>query len=148
MNLAFDSEKLIAPVAKYDGLTAGNPNLVRANDFDGLRSVLAAFSGAESTGGGSDHDLGANPSASFNVAILLDLVLMGDGGLFTERIITPMFQALAFELSTKGGNGCEPALRITYDDANESFVLPKNVQAILSDLACWCAPCRDAMNHL
>ena len=49
-------------------------------------------------------------------------------------------QALAFELSTKGGHGCEPALRITYDDANESFVLPKNVKQILRDLHAECAP--------
>lgn len=45
-----------------------------------------------------------------------------------------MCRALAHEVSTKGGQGVEPAMRITYDDANECFVLPQNVRRIIADL--------------
>lgn len=51
-----------------------------------------------------------------------------------NRIITPVFRALAYEVATKGGGGIEPAMRITYDDANESFVLPANVYRIIEDV--------------
>lgn len=67
-------------------------------------------------------------------AMVCDLVLFGDGGAFMDRIITPVFRALAYEVSTKGGGGVEPAMRITYDDANESFVLPANVNGIIEFL--------------
>jgi hypothetical protein len=108
-----------------DVTTAGLPSAVRSRDFDWLRDILRSSGVPE---------LGSRPDSSLNTVILRDLVYIGDGGLFLERIITPIFQALAFELSTKGGNGCEPALRITYDDANESFVLPSNVKDILRSL--------------
>lgn len=68
-------------------------------------------------------------------ALLCDLVLFGDGGAFMDRIVTPVFRALAYEVSTKGGGGVEPAMRITYDDANESFVLPANVYRIVEEVA-------------
>jgi hypothetical protein len=68
-------------------------------------------------------------------ALMCDLVLFGDGGAFLDRIVTPVFRALAIEVSTKGGNGVEPAMRVTYDDANESFVLPANVYRIVESLA-------------
>lgn len=70
-----------------------------------------------------------------DLALMCDLVLFGDGGAFLDRIITPVFRALAYEVSTKGGGGVEPAMRITYDDANESFVLPANVYRIVDDVA-------------
>ena len=53
--------------------------------------------------------------------------------------MTPVFRALAYEVSTKGGKGVEAAMRITYDDANECFVLPQNVERIIEDVG-WCAP--------
>ena len=123
----------IVPDARYDLVTAGNANAARgpaAAQFQGLRALLADS---------ASRDLGNPPDSSFNVVVLADLVYLGDGGLFTERIVTPMFQALAYEVAKKGAAGCEPALRITYDDANESFVLPKNVQDILSRLGVQCA---------
>jgi hypothetical protein len=49
-----------------------------------------------------------------------------------------VFRALAYEVSTKGGKGVEPAMRVTYDDANECFVLPQNVARIIKDVG-WCA---------
>jgi hypothetical protein len=129
-NLYVDRSHKVMPRADYDLLTAGNANTARTPRFDGLRTLLEAA---------AMPVLGNPASSSFNTAILIDLAYLGDGGLFTERIIAPMFQALAFELTTKGGNGCEPALRITYDDANESFVLPSNVASILQKLGCQCA---------
>lgn len=51
-----------------------------------------------------------------------------------------MCRALAREVSTKGGKGVEPAIRITYDDANECFVLPQNVRRIIRDLGGCVAP--------
>ena len=110
--------------SEYDSIIAGNPNSVRGdqNYTDG-RALLASFSNMHTS-------LGNPVESSLNLAILVDLVLMGDGGLFTDRIVTPIFQALAYEVAKKGAAGCEPALRITYDDANESFVLPSNVDAI------------------
>jgi hypothetical protein len=71
-------------------------------------------------------------------ALLWEMVLMGDGGAFVDRIVTPVFRALAYEVSTKGGKGVEPAMRVTYDDANECFVLPQNVARIIRDVG-WCA---------
>lgn len=68
-------------------------------------------------------------------ALMWDLVLLGDGGAFMDRIIAPVFRALAYEVSTKGGGGVEPAMRITYDDANESFVLPANFYRVIEDVA-------------
>ena len=70
-------------------------------------------------------------------ALLWEMVLFGDGGAFVDRIVTPVFRALAFEVSTKGGKGVEAAMRITYDDANECFVLPQNVERIIQDVG-WC----------
>lgn len=119
------------PVTHLDPATAADATSVEDNRFHPLRYLLANSGCAA---------LGDSPNSSFNTAVLRDLIFIGDGGLFTERIITPIFQALAFELATKGGNGCEPALRITYDDANESFVLPTNVAEILRNLHCQCAP--------
>lgn len=72
-------------------------------------------------------------------ALLWEMVLFGDGGAFVDRIVTPVFRALAYEVSTKGGKGVEAAMRITYDDANECFVLPQNVERIIEDVG-WCAP--------
>ena len=93
----------IQPIPGFDAITAGNANMVRNEQFNPLRDVLAAAAGASQGLAGS---LGQVSTSSFNTAILYDLVAIGDGGLFTERIIVPMFQALAFELSTKGGHGC------------------------------------------
>lgn len=108
----FDSNK--APVATYDRLVLATPafdgNVVH---WDAVRPPHA-----------SEQDRAA----------LWDLILFGDGGAFVDRIITPVFRALAYEISNKGSKGVEPAMRITYDDANESFVLPQNITRILKDI--------------
>lgn len=62
----------------------------------------------------------------------------GAAGMATHRchaLLSPFkCRALAHEVSTKGGKGVEPAMRITYDDANECFVLPQNVRRIIRDV--------------
>lgn len=117
----FDSNK--APVATYDRLVLATPafdgNVVH---WDAVRPPHA-----------SEQDRAA----------LWDLILFGDGGAFVDRIITPVFRALAYEISNKGSKGVEPAMRITYDDANESFVLPQNITRILKDIGA-CALTRHA----
>jgi hypothetical protein len=129
-NLRLSQDGSHVPTNLLDLTTAALPGEVRQPTFDWLRTMLQRSQAPS---------LGARPDSSLNTVILRDLAYIGDGGLFLERIITPIFQALAFELSTKGGNGCEPALRITYDDANESFVLPSNVKDILRSLSIQCA---------
>jgi hypothetical protein len=129
-NLRLSQDGSHEPTNLLDLTTAAMPGEVRHPTFDWLRTMLQHAQAPS---------LGARPDSSLNTVILRDLAYIGDGGLFLERIITPIFQALAFELSTKGGNGCEPALRITYDDANESFVLPSNVKDILRSLNIQCA---------
>ena len=69
----------------------------------------------------------------------MDLLVYGDGGEFSKRIITPIVQFLAFEVDKKGGSGKEPVLRITYDDANESFVDAANFNNIISKTGVKCA---------
>ena len=125
-NLRLQNGRTI-PVTHLDAATAADARSVQSDRFHPLRHFLTTARCAA---------LGERPNSSINTVVLRDLVFIGDGGLFLERIITPIFQALAFELATKGGNGCEPALRITYDDANESFVLPSNVAEILRHLHC------------
>jgi hypothetical protein len=88
----------IMPVPDYDAVTAGNAQPVRTPLFNPLRDLLTRV--GETAAGRAA--LGPAPASSFNCAIVYDLTALGDGGLFTERIVTPMFQALAFELSTKG----------------------------------------------
>lgn len=118
-HIPFNLDSNQGPVPAYDALTLGSPafdsNVVR---WDMIRPQNV-----------TEGDR----------AVLWDLVLLGDGGAFLDRIVTPVFRALAYEISSKGAKGVEPAMRITYDDANESFVLPQNITRILKDVGA-CAP--------
>lgn len=62
------------------------------------------------------------------------MVALRDGGTFTSRIIQPLFACLAYEIDVKGGSAKEIALRLGYDDFNESFTDVGNVQAMLNCL--------------
>jgi hypothetical protein len=67
-----------------------------------------------------------------SAVLLLDLLQRGDGGGFSDRILLPLYQAMAFEQVRKASHlKVEPARNLAYEDANESFVLPKNVATIL-----------------
>lgn len=86
-------------------------------------------------------------STSLATTVLADLIYLGDGGGFMQRIVTPIFQALAYEVSKKGGAGCEPALRVTFDDANESFVFPPNIARMLRSMQVRCDPCCNSCSN-
>eukprot|EP00892_Ulva_mutabilis_P001697 jgi/Ulvmu1/11528/UM078_0017.1 len=112
--IPFNVDSNQAPVSTYDWLTVAQPAFIgNVVHWDAIRPANA-----------SEQDR----------ALLWDLVLFGDGGAFVDRIVTPVFRALAYEITNKGSKGVEPAMRITYDDANESFVLPQNVSRILQDI--------------
>lgn len=119
--IPFNFDPTQAPVATYDQLTLAEPAFVgNVVTWDVIRPQ-----------GASEQDR----------AVLWDFVLFGDGGAFVDRIVTPVFRALAYEITNKGSKGVEPAMRVTYDDANESFVLPQNISRILKDIgACASTP--------
>ena len=94
-NLAVHNNRIM-PLADYDAVTAGNCTPVRNEGFNVLRQMLVNARDRHPSGHALGHLEGnLKVNCSLNTAILYDLALMGDGGLFTDRIITPMFQVRA-----------------------------------------------------
>ncbi|CAD7698647.1 unnamed protein product [Ostreobium quekettii] len=69
------------------------------------------------------------------VHLLVEIIVNGDGGQFTDAVIQPIFNFLAHELDHLGGKkGVESMIRINYDDVNESMTNPRIIERTLKKL--------------
>ncbi|KAJ9527498.1 hypothetical protein QJQ45_025772 [Haematococcus lacustris] len=69
--------------------------------------------------------------SSGDMACYEDLIAMGDGSFWCERVITPIFYVLCFEMDAQFTAGVEVAFRLGYDDINESLNTKPIVMATL-----------------
>ncbi|CAD7698034.1 unnamed protein product [Ostreobium quekettii] len=78
------------------------------------------------------------------VHLLVEIIVNGDGGQFTDLVIQPIFNFLAHELDHLGGvKGVESMIRINYDDVNESLTNARNVERTLKKLGISSSECRE-----
>ncbi|GAX79706.1 hypothetical protein CEUSTIGMA_g7147.t1 [Chlamydomonas eustigma] len=85
----------------------------------------------------SSDVVGNTPAIFFedgDVKLLEDLVSFGDGGLFMDRVITPVFMVISYEVDYLAQKGEEVAYRLGYDDINESLTHPDIVRRTLLSL--------------
>lgn len=75
--------------------------------------------------------------ASLSDVIAFDLHYFGDGCIFLDMVVQPVFNFLAEQVGLMGQAGEQPALRLGYDDVNESACIAQ-VGAIL--VYCLCNP--------
>ncbi|KAF5834980.1 hypothetical protein DUNSADRAFT_8080 [Dunaliella salina] len=66
--------------------------------------------------------------------LLADLIAFGDGGFFCNRIVTPVFDVMAYEIGHLSALGVDVAHRLGYDDFNESLCIKEIVHETLADL--------------
>eukprot|EP00798_Chlamydomonas_sp_ICE-L_P008247 gene8247-1516_t len=66
--------------------------------------------------------------------LVADLVAWGDGGYFTDHVITPIFYVMSYEIDHLGTLNVETAHRLGYDDFNESLATKDIVWKALADL--------------
>lgn len=66
--------------------------------------------------------------------IAADLVAFGDGNYFYERILTPVFFVMSYEIDHLSNLGVDVAHRLGYDDFNESMAHTGVVRMALIDL--------------
>ncbi|KAG2442264.1 hypothetical protein HXX76_002351 [Chlamydomonas incerta] len=66
--------------------------------------------------------------------LLADLVSFGDGGFFCDRITTPLFYVMSYEVDHLSTLGVDTAYRLGYDDFNESLTCREVVYSALMDL--------------
>ncbi|EFJ48653.1 hypothetical protein VOLCADRAFT_90840 [Volvox carteri f. nagariensis] len=66
--------------------------------------------------------------------LLADLVCYGDGGFFMDRIITPIFFVMSYEIDHLSTLGVDTAHRLGYDDFNESLTCRDVVYSALLEL--------------
>ncbi|GAX79705.1 hypothetical protein CEUSTIGMA_g7146.t1 [Chlamydomonas eustigma] len=66
--------------------------------------------------------------------LLEDLVAYGDGGMFMDRVVSPVFTVMAYELDNLVRQREDIAFRLGYDDMNESLTHPAIVKRTLSAL--------------
>ncbi|KAG1671277.1 hypothetical protein FOA52_010848 [Chlamydomonas sp. UWO 241] len=108
----------------WNGLPASNLDMLSA-----LAGKLPAPNGAPAARGTSlAHPLQGDE------ALLEDLVAMGDGGSFMDRVIQPLFVVVAFEMDHLRKQGTEAAFHLNYDDINESLTHPGIVRRTLKAL--------------
>jgi hypothetical protein len=71
--------------------------------------------------------------------LFADLACFGDGGFWTDVLVSPLFTVLAFEVDHMASSGQEVAHRLGYDDVNESMchrdVVAKLLEALGVTLA-------------
>ncbi|KAG1671275.1 hypothetical protein FOA52_010846 [Chlamydomonas sp. UWO 241] len=121
----------------WNGLPASNLEMLSA-----LAGKLPAPSGAPAARGTSlAHPLQGDE------ALLEDLVAMGDGGSFMDRVIQPLFVVVAFEMDHLAQQGEEICFRIGYDDINESLTHPGIVRRTLKALGATGAELRSGEAH-
>ncbi|KAG1659988.1 hypothetical protein FOA52_009662 [Chlamydomonas sp. UWO 241] len=65
---------------------------------------------------------------------LADLVAFGDGGFFIDRIVTPIFYVMSYEIDLLSNLNIDVAHRLGYDDFNESMMDPGIVHDTLRAL--------------
>ncbi|GLI69231.1 hypothetical protein VaNZ11_013721 [Volvox africanus] len=66
--------------------------------------------------------------------LLADLVCYGDGGFFMDRVITPIFYVMSYEIDHLSTLGVDTAHRLGYDDFNESLTCRDIVYNALLEL--------------
>ncbi|KAK2080835.1 hypothetical protein QBZ16_000689 [Prototheca wickerhamii] len=111
-----EAEKALGPV----------PDLVMPKRLELARNIVRR---AGVVGSGSPDEL-----------VLTELAAYGDGGLFLERVVSPVFDFLAEHVAAKGVAGVEIADRVAYDDVNDSLCRPEIVRRALGALGCQARP--------
>ncbi|KXZ43170.1 hypothetical protein GPECTOR_99g805 [Gonium pectorale] len=96
------------------------PQEMRPEDCGKMSSILNRLSNTEVAV--SDREL------------LADLISYGDGGFFMDRIITPIFYVMSYEIDHLATLGVDTAHRLGYDDFNESLTCRAVVYSTLMDL--------------
>ncbi|GIL42993.1 hypothetical protein Vafri_805, partial [Volvox africanus] len=66
--------------------------------------------------------------------LFIDLACHGDGGFWTDVVVSPLFTVLAFEVDHMASSGQEVAHRLGYDDVNESMCRRDVVAKLLAAL--------------
>ncbi|EFJ51969.1 hypothetical protein VOLCADRAFT_87013 [Volvox carteri f. nagariensis] len=66
--------------------------------------------------------------------LFVDLACYGDGGFWTDVLVSPLFTVLAFEVDLMASSGQEVAHRLGYDDVNESMCRRDVVGKLLATL--------------
>ncbi|GIL75226.1 hypothetical protein Vretimale_7896 [Volvox reticuliferus] len=66
--------------------------------------------------------------------ITADLIAFGDGNFYYERIVTPIFYVISYEIDHLSNLGVEVAHRLGYDDINESMAHTGVVRLALRDM--------------
>ncbi|GLI62082.1 hypothetical protein VaNZ11_004642 [Volvox africanus] len=66
--------------------------------------------------------------------IVADLIAFGDGNFYYERIVTPIFYVISYEIDHLSNLGVEVAHRLGYDDINESMAHTGVVRLALRDM--------------
>jgi hypothetical protein len=127
-----------SPITIYDTLILGGIMHRVPRTTEALVDVLSAALARESAPARSASDdeemRRHDEEMRRDLSVLLEMVAMRDGGTFTQRIVQPIFVCLAYEIDFKGGAHREIALRLGYDDVNESFVDVGNVKAIMREV--------------
>ena len=57
---------------------------------------------------------------SLESVVEFDLDYFGDGCIFLDMVVQPLFNLMAEQIGLMGNAGEQPALRLGYDDINES----------------------------
>ncbi|KAG2500666.1 hypothetical protein HYH03_001432 [Edaphochlamys debaryana] len=66
--------------------------------------------------------------------IIADLIAFGDGNFYYERVVTPIFYVISYEVDHLSNLGVEVSFRLGYDDINESMAHTGIVRLALRDL--------------
>ena len=74
------------------------------------------------------------PGMSMEISLLVDMVAYGDSGSFLDRVIEPIFNYFAEEVTSKQKKGVDIQARVAYDDCNESLCSREQVHKVLKDL--------------
>uniref|UniRef100_A0A6S8NKA7 1,3-beta-glucan synthase n=1 Tax=Dunaliella tertiolecta TaxID=3047 RepID=A0A6S8NKA7_DUNTE len=98
-----------------------HPSRVRPEDCGRISSIISRLSEYPEVEV-RDHDL------------LADLIAFGDGGFFCNRIVTPVFDVMAYEIDHLSNLGVDVAHRLGYDDFNESLCIKEIVHETLAEL--------------
>lgn len=124
---------LQAPIAQAQASLGHHPAACRpaacARALARLPSLLAQAA--------SDLGLASSPSgpgSCGDAELFFELVAFGDGGFVTDRVVTPVFYVLAYEMDAMFTAGQEEAFRLGYDDVNESLCCRSLIMAALADL--------------
>lgn len=57
--------------------------------------------------------------------VVEDVAFFGDGCVFLDMVVQPVFNLMAEQIALMGDAGEAPALRLGYDDFNESACMPQ-----------------------